>query len=148
MDIPALAFCNVTIQCKVPLPKKYPKELKSIGDHLLKRRFDLKLSQPQVAKIIGVTTDTITFWENRRTRPQIQFSGKIIEFLGYNPCQIDVKTFGGKLKKCRLLYGLSQRKLAKLLKIDPSTVADWEENRSKPQRSKEDKILKYFGSLF
>jgi DNA-binding XRE family transcriptional regulator len=83
MGIPVLAFCELTSISKLPLPAKYPNELKTIADHLRKRRFDLKLSQSQVAKFIGVSNDTITYWENERTHPQVTFVPKIIGFLGY-----------------------------------------------------------------
>jgi transcriptional regulator with XRE-family HTH domain len=36
------------------------------------------------------------------------------------------------IKTCRLIHGLSQRKMAKVLKIDPTTLARWENVKSKP----------------
>jgi transcriptional regulator with XRE-family HTH domain len=123
-----LAFCDLTSTGKLPLPVKYPNELKTIADHLRKRRYDLKFSQPKVAKIIGVSTDTITYWENERTIPQMTFVPKILEFLGYNPYKIDTSTQGGRIKFYRYQKGLSQKRLAKLLHVDPSTIKSWEEN--------------------
>jgi len=43
-----------------PLNPAYPKEFKTVGDHLHKARLDRGLSQPQVPKVIGVTINCIT----------------------------------------------------------------------------------------
>jgi len=131
----------------MPLPPKYPAKPKTIGNHLLKRRYDLKSSQSQVAKIIGVTTDTITYWENERSVPQIGYAGRIIKFLGYNPYQIDIKTFGDQLKNCRYLNGLTQKELAILLNVDPSTIGAWEKNLSEPKTMLRNKVLKRLLSI-
>jgi len=106
----------------MPRQPKYPKELVTIADHLRKRRYDLKLSQLDVASIIGVTTDTITYWENGRSMPQISFKPAITRFLGYDPYSVDTSTLGGKVKQYRYMRGLSQKKLAKLLNVDPSML--------------------------
>ena len=123
--IPVLAFGKLSLSGKLPLHPKYQKELKTIADHLRKRRFDLKLSQPQVAKMLGVVTDTITFWENEIVIPNVRFAPKIIEFLRYNPYQIDSENLGGSVKLYRNLKGLSQEKFAKIMGVDPSTIKFW-----------------------
>jgi hypothetical protein len=41
----ALHFCEVTLTAKKPLSEAYPKTLKTLGDHLRKRRLDLNLFQ-------------------------------------------------------------------------------------------------------
>ncbi len=128
--------CDLLIDDSLPLPPKYPDELKDIGDHILKRRYDLKISQAQLAKIIGVSTDTITYWENKRTEPMVQFYGKIIEFLGYNPFEFEIKTWGDKLKHYRFRNGLTQKALGQLTGIDPSTIATWENYKSGPRGKK------------
>ncbi len=131
----------------MPLPVKYPNVLITIADHLIKRRFDLKLSQLQVAKIIGVSTDSITYWENKRSEPQVYLYKKVIEFLGYNPYEIDIKTFGDRVKHYRLLNSLSQKRLAKLIDVDPSTIKSLEENKSKLHKESGRKIANYFKTI-
>ena len=111
-------------------------ELKTIADHLRKRRYDLKLSQPQVAEIIGVSTDTITYWENDRSQPTLMNMPKIVSFLGYSHVNFEVKTLGGQIKNLRIQKGLSQKKLAKFIDIDPSTLATWEHNKGRPDKKK------------
>jgi DNA-binding XRE family transcriptional regulator len=48
----------------VKLPPGYPVELRSIGDHIRKRRLDLGLLQIEVAAQIGVTENTVLNWEH------------------------------------------------------------------------------------
>jgi DNA-binding transcriptional regulator YiaG len=78
-----LPICNIQLKAQKPNNKPYPKELNTYGDHLRKKRLDLNLTQSQVAKIINVTTDTITNWELNRKEPNHKHISKIISFLGY-----------------------------------------------------------------
>jgi DNA-binding transcriptional regulator YiaG len=66
-----LFICNIQLKAQKPNRKPYPKELLTYGEHLRKRRFDLDFSQPQVAKLINVTTDTITNWELNKNTPEL-----------------------------------------------------------------------------
>ena len=68
--IVALTSCHIELKAPKPFPIDYPKKLRTIGDHIRKKRFDLKLLQKDAAKIIGVSEDTITGWENGRSQPQ------------------------------------------------------------------------------
>jgi len=52
-DKVSLPICHFVLKAQKPNRKPYPKELKTYGDHLRKKRLDLNLSQPQVAKIIN-----------------------------------------------------------------------------------------------
>jgi transcriptional regulator with XRE-family HTH domain len=58
--------------------------LKTLGDHLRKRRLDLGLLQREVAQKLQVNQMTICNWEINRTSPQLRFIPRIITFLGYN----------------------------------------------------------------
>lgn len=44
---------------------------------------DLKLLQKNVVEIFGVSVDCMTFWENNKSEPQIQYYPCILEFLGF-----------------------------------------------------------------
>ncbi|WP_244278826.1 helix-turn-helix domain-containing protein [Pedobacter suwonensis] len=35
----------------------------------MKKRVELKLLQSDLAKILGVSSDSITYWENNRSKP-------------------------------------------------------------------------------
>lgn len=58
---------------------------KTIGEHIKRNRVVLCLTQKDIAKIIGVSEDCITYWENGRSKPQKRYYYKIIELLGYDP---------------------------------------------------------------
>ncbi len=82
-DRVALPFCHITLKTQKPLPSAYPQTLKTLGDHLRKRRFDLDLLQKEVAQKIGVGESTIYNWENNLTKPALRYIPKIVKFLGY-----------------------------------------------------------------
>jgi DNA-binding transcriptional regulator YiaG len=63
----------------------YPRELNTLGYHLRKVRLNRELSQLDVARILRVTTDTVTNWELNRNQPRAKFAKRIISFLGYIP---------------------------------------------------------------
>src|ERR1700720_743605 len=52
--IPALPFCHLRLSTQKPKSSVYPKELKTLGDHIRRRRLDLGLLQRQVAQLISV----------------------------------------------------------------------------------------------
>ena len=105
---------------------------------------DLGLLQRQVAEKIGVDELTIGNWERQRTHPEIRFITRIIEFLGYDPFP-EPESFPEKLKTYRLRMGLSQRKLAAKLGIDPATIGGWEKGRHKPTKTYLEMIASFLG---
>ncbi len=71
---------------RVPnLPHDYPKEPKTLGEHLRKRRYDLKLSRREVGRIFKVHPGVIMHWENDHNGPSFSYNEPITKFLGYNP---------------------------------------------------------------
>ena len=133
----AFPFCHVTLSAIKPKNRAYPSELKTIGDHLRKRRFDLGLLQKQVAAQIGVTTCTIMYWETNRVSPAIRFIPLINGFLGYDPQAAEsrqAESLAQKLQVQRKLFGLSRKKLAAILGIDQSTLAGWERGEHCPTK--------------
>ena len=83
----ALPFCKVTLRGSKPFSSAYPRELKTVGDHMRKRRLDLKLLQKDVGQILGVARGTIMVWETNLRLPSPKLIPKIVEFLGYDPLQ-------------------------------------------------------------
>lgn len=75
----------LTLKASKPLPFSYPETPRTIGDHIRRRRMDLKLFQRDVANIIGVDEGTIHNWEMSHSYPQDKLILKIIEFIGYDP---------------------------------------------------------------
>ena len=134
-DRGSLLKCHVTLVAKIPPSRAYPVSLTTPGDHIRKKRLDLRLLQKDVAKTLGVDTTTINNWERNRCHPKLYLTPKIDQFLGYNPFPAEAKhTIGEAIRAFRLSHGLSQKKMAKVLRIDPTTLARWEKGRSTPSR--------------
>lgn len=113
----------------MPTPAGYPTNPFKFADHLLKRRMDLMLTQCEAAIMLKVTECSVFNWEKSRSLPKVKHYPDIISFLGYNPFEneIDTETLHGKLKWHRTKMGLSYRNLGKILDVDGSTIAKWED---------------------
>jgi len=120
---------NIVLKGKKPNRKPYPKELITYGDHLRTKRLDLNLSQPQVATILNVDVESITNWELNHTTPSLSQIPKVISFLGYSP-EITLNP----IKKYRLEKGMTQKELARILDIDPTTLSRIERGNGKRMR--------------
>ena len=124
--IVAVTICNIVLKAKKPDRKPYPKELKTYGDHLRQIRLERNLNQPQVAKILGVDVNSIANWEMNRITPRPYFIPKIISFLGYAPEIIE-----NPIKRYRIERGITQKEMARILEIDPTTLAKIEIGRNR-----------------
>jgi len=79
-------------------------------------------------------------------RPSLAQIPKIIEFLGRDPFQREAATLSEKIREYRRVQGLSQKKLAQLLKIDESTIGNWEKDENLPLKRNLQKLLDFFDS--
>jgi len=113
------------------MPADYPMKINSLGEHIRARRMTLKLFQKQVADQIGVHELTITGWEGNATVPEVRYMPAIIQFLGYNPLPA-ASSLPEQLATARRALGLSQRKMAGKLGVDPATLMGWEAGRHQP----------------
>ena len=78
---------------------------------------------------------TICSWEINRTFPQLRFIPRIIAFLGYDPYNANAnspKDLAQRIVSTRQRLGITQRKLAQQLGIDPSTLGRWEKGIGQP----------------
>jgi transcriptional regulator with XRE-family HTH domain len=128
---PALPFCHAELRASKPRENRYPKEINTLGDHICTRRLDLRLLQKEVADQIGVDETTITAWERNTTTPAVRFIPAIIKFLGYDPLP-PASSFSERLTTARRAQGLSLRKMAVALGVDPGTLLDWEAGKHQP----------------
>lgn len=140
-DIPALPILRFETESVKPMDSSYPKDPTSIGEHIRKKRIELKLFQKDLVDLFGVSEDFITYWENNRSTPQIHYYPALIRFLGYCPFELDLTTFEGRIKAYRYLHGLSRKHFAKLMAVDPQTIVNWENGRGK--RSKREKMKRF-----
>jgi transcriptional regulator with XRE-family HTH domain len=140
-----LPFCKLTLKAKKPDFKPYPNQLKTVGDHLIKKWLESKMLQKEVAEKFGTTVCTVRNWEKNRSTPSLPFIPRIIQFLGYVPYDISNQDFGKKIAASRRLLGLSQKELARLIGVDPCTICSWAKGKHKPQPFK---ILLQIDKLF
>jgi DNA-binding transcriptional regulator YiaG len=84
--------------------------------------------QREVAAEIGVDLTTYRNWEWNRTSPRSRYLPAMIRFLGFTPYETPAR-FGEWLRMVRRSAGLTQRRLAAQLGVDPSTVRVWEGGR-------------------
>ena len=120
-----MPFCHFRLRAEKPPDQAYPRELRTWGDHLRRRRLDLGLRQKDVALQIGADPGSVWAWERNLRTPYVHHIPAIIDFLGYVPYD-PAWTAGERLRAVREALGLSQKKLANALGVDEGTVARWE----------------------
>jgi len=85
----AMPFCHLRLNCGKPRfssylwkPCRYPTHPAHIGEHILKRRFDLKMKAVDCRKLLGVDKSTLTKWEQGKHKPSRRHFARIVRFLG------------------------------------------------------------------
>lgn len=142
-----MPFCHFTFNSPRPKPDGYPKCLSSLGDHLRAQRIDRGLFQSQVAAQIGVHELTICNWESNESQPALRWIPAVVRFLGYDPAN-SPSSFPERLVATRRALGLSQRKLASRLGVDPATVQGWETSKHQPTAARLDEVMQIIGRLY
>lgn len=131
MGMASSPICHFTLTCSKSHHLGYPKKPKTLGEHIKKRRFDLKLQQKDVAPLLGVCVQALRYWELGTALPKIACLPKILAFLGYDP-RTTPKTMPERLVAYRAGRGWNQKRLAEELNVDPTTLARWETGKKKP----------------
>ena len=127
---------------------RLPKELKTLGDHIRKKRVELGLLQREVADLLGADPQSVNGWERNYREPALRRLPAIAVFLGYDPeSASDDTPIALQLASKRRRLGLSQKALARALGIDEATVRRWErgESRGRPERRAREIILRWVG---
>lgn len=115
--------CHITLTGKKPRNPAYPRDLKTIGDHIRKVRLDRGLLQKEVAETLVVSEDTIVNWENNNSTLMIKYMPKIINFLGYQPTEKSEKnSWSSIILAYRERRGVRRKVLAKEMGIDERTL--------------------------
>jgi len=130
-----LPFCNLKLQGSRPreLPRGYPPEVRTLGDHVRKKRLDLGLQQRILAERLGVREETLATWERGHARPLPRHYGAIVRFLGYDPL-LTSDTLAGRLRAVRLRLGFTHAELADRMHVDEGTIRDAERARRRLSR--------------
>ena len=139
-----LPFSAFGIHCPRKPSKGYVEAPKTLGEMLRNKRLERCLFQKEVALLLDVSEDTITYWENGRTSPLIKYYPKIIEFLGYVPIEINSTTLSGRITLYRYMNGVSYKELGILLGVDGTTVRSWELKQFIPSKSTLNCVWKWF----
>ena len=64
---------------------------------------------------------------------------EIIQFLGYVPFKLG-KSFSQQLRAFRMIKGLSQKECARLFGVDPTTLRNWETEKSTPYKRLKNRV--------
>jgi DNA-binding XRE family transcriptional regulator len=62
-----------------------PRKPKTIGQHLLRKRAQLRLNQSQAARLLEISIVTLSRWELDKVFPSEPCHDRIIGYLGYDP---------------------------------------------------------------
>jgi transcriptional regulator with XRE-family HTH domain len=68
-----------------------PKEPATIGGHLRRRRLQLKIWQPEAARLLGASLVSLSRWECDKVFPTAPHHAQIAAYLGYDPFKTPVK---------------------------------------------------------
>lgn len=120
-----MPFCHARLSGLRLTSCVHPKSLNTLGDYLRERRLDLGLLQKDVAVRIGLDQSTVRNCESDATTAIRQYWQPIIQFPGYEPFAA-ARTLAEELILRRKVLGLSEKNLAKYLRVDPSTLGRWE----------------------
>ena len=108
---------------------KAPDAANTSGEHIRKKRIEKGQFQKEVAKLLGVSEDTVTVWEKNRYEPQVQHYPKIIAYLGYYPFTHETETLAGKLRQIRYGNGFNFKRCAALFRVSVDAAKRWERGR-------------------
>jgi transcriptional regulator with XRE-family HTH domain len=107
---------------------------------------DLGITQKHAGRRIGVSQWTVINWEKGRTEPAVRFVPRILQLLCHDPrCQ--ASSFAELLRQARLGRGLSQQRLAQVLRVDEGTIRGWERGRHRPSRRLLRRVARLLGLL-
>jgi transcriptional regulator with XRE-family HTH domain len=125
-----LQFVPITL--KALKPKEANLEPRTLGEHVRKRRLELRLTQKQAADRLGVSAWTVLNWEKGNTEPPIESMPIIFGFLGYDPFP-EPKTLPERMLAKRRAIGWSIKEAARQLGVDEGTWGAWESGATVPK---------------
>jgi transcriptional regulator with XRE-family HTH domain len=121
----------VPIRLKALKPKETDFEPKTLGEHVRKRRLELKLNQRQAADRLRVNPWTVLNWEKGDTEPLIEAVPVILRFLGYNSFP-EPRSLPERLLAKRRAMGWPIWKAAREIGVDEGTWGGWERGTTIP----------------
>ena len=122
-----IPFCDTPTLTFAKPKRHYPLALRTLGDHLLKRRLDLGHTRKLAGSLIGVDPESLKNWEGGKTEPAVGFYPLLIAYLGYNPLP-EGGSRGSRIRRERTSRGLSRKALADAVGVDEATIKRMEED--------------------
>ena len=130
-----------------PPPEGYVHDPETVGDLMRNRRLELGLLRRHVARTVGTRVQTIRNWEVNRSSPHLRFMPAVNAFLGYDVYATQEEALGQRIVAWRRARGMSQRELARRLRVDESTLVRWEKGRSRPSRRLWERVVSVIPDL-
>ena len=127
-------------------PPAFREVLLTPGDHIRKRRLELRLFQREAGQRMSVSSFTVANWEKGRTEPTIRDWPQVIAFLGYDPHPVP-KSLPDRLLAARRWQGISRRELAQRVGLDEETLARWERGTRQPRGKYLTLVERFLGDL-
>lgn len=122
----------MAVTLAIPDKRPFPSHLQTVGDHIKYARLCRGILIKDVIEQLNITRDTLKSWEIGRYQPFPKHFPAIVSFLGYYPLEQETATLGDRIKKQRLLLGLSQKEFAQFIGTNATAVQYWEDNRKEP----------------
>lgn len=113
---------NVPLRLRAKKPKDYSETPQTLGQHLKKRRRELRLFQREAAQRMGIDVFTYLNWEKDKTVPVAARFRPVVEFLGYNPSP-EPQTLAARVEAKRRVLGTTFEQLAGYLSWDSGSLA-------------------------
>ena len=96
--------------------------MEDFGKRLKELRMQHRMTQEEMARRLGVTSEAVSDWETGKSSPSYESSAS-------------KQDFGKRLKELRTRHHLSQEEMAKRLGVTSQAVSKWENGRSTPDFS-------------
>ena len=125
-----MQFAPITLKALKPKATDFAPQI--LGEHVRKRRLELRLTQKQAAERLGVNPWTVLDWEKDHTEPPIESMPAIIRFLDYDPFR-EPKSLAERLLAKRRAMGWSIKDAARQLGVDEGTWGAWERGATAPK---------------
>jgi transcriptional regulator with XRE-family HTH domain len=129
-----------------------PREPKTIGEHLRKRRLELGIFQSKAACLLGVSTVTLSRWECDKVYPTWPQQPAVATYLGFDPFTnptlgspkgnetqgVDFLSpeapanLGHAIIRHCMIVRKTRHQIAKELGLSPKTVWNWQVGRRQP----------------
>lgn len=98
---------------------------------MVRRRFELGVTQTQAAQAMGVDLRSLRYWEADQRPPADRSYPALIGFLGYEPWP-EPYSLAERLVAERRRRGLSADRAAAVIDVDPEVLRRWESGEWRP----------------